>query len=664
MFGDEVDGGDGGSESGHRPLALLLTVAAIVYWLVILWYAVDQMIPRSQFTVLFLGGAIIIYAFDEAIDAYDDGDYVDVWLLSIIAVTTLAITVYMYRNFDTLYFVRLGYALGHEYILGLLFILIVGYLTLRAFGMAFFSVLLLSVTYGFAGPYMPGLFAHGGYSLPRTIDILVWSFDGFFGFITRIIAAWVSLFILYAGLLQGYGAFSLFVRVSFKISEYVKSGVAQSAVIASMLIGSINGAPTANAAMTGSITIPIMRESGIRSDSAGGIESVASTGGQIMPPIMGAGAFLMASFLDIPYVDVLIAGLLPALIFYISVVFAVHYTAVSQITDADQDPEEHFDTERSGLLLSLDAVKFAVPFLILIYLLGIARWTIMTSALYTVIAMLVMGITVPLVEEAIAGDRLLPAELKTQLANTVRGFKIAAIIMAPIAIVVAAINGIVDILVRTGVPGTFTLALMEVSGGILFIALLVAMAICILLGLGMPTAAAYTLVAVLIAPGLINAFELAELPVHFFVFYSAILAGLTPPIAVVVVVAAGVAGSDFFKTCIEAVKISFPLFVLPIAFVYNPEIITDPASLTAAMTTILIMTGAIFISYGANANTITSQHVLRYVDTRWISRATYIVGGSIVMIHPGQTIRLGVITVLTLIFLLRDTNRLTHLWKA
>ena len=219
-----------------------------------------------------------------------------------------------------------------------LFTLVVLYLTYRAFGAAFVGVVVVSIGYAYFGASIPGLMGHSGIGGRQIVNVLALEFDGFFGSITQIVAAWVALFLLYAGLMRGYGAFDLIMRLSFKTAKYLRSGVAQSAVVSSLIVGSINGAQTANAAMTGSFTVPLMKNSGMEGESAGGIEAVASSGGQIMPPVMGAAAFVMASLLTgVGYVDVLIAGIVPALVFYVSVAIGVHYMAVGQLPEGGVD---------------------------------------------------------------------------------------------------------------------------------------------------------------------------------------------------------------------------------------------------------------------------------------------------------------------------------------
>lgn len=218
--------------------------------------------------------------------------------------------------------------------------------------------------------------------------------EGFYGFFTRLVAAWIALFLLYAGLLQGYGAFNLILRASVRLTCHITSGVAQTAVLRSMIIGSINGSQSPNAGMTGSFTILLMKDSGIKVETTGGIESVASTAGQVLPPVMDAGPFVMASLLGIRYIEVVQGGLIPAVILEIVITVAVHYVATNEIDDPNfEAPPELEETSETNFYL--EAVRVRLPFGVLIYTLGVIQWTIMTSALYTVISMIAtcVGIT-------------------------------------------------------------------------------------------------------------------------------------------------------------------------------------------------------------------------------------------------------------------------------
>jgi len=631
-----------------RILQVTLVVTAVISWLIVMWWASSQMMSRSQYGIIFLGLMILIFIIDQLIDTVREGKMAETALLSLLAVGTIISTIYLYIEFLPLVRTRVGYALPADYAVAVTMTFVIVYLAYRAYGLLFTGVFVLAVAYGLFGNFVPGVFQHSGYSTGRLMQILVTDVEGFYGNLTEIVAAWVALFLLYAGLLRGYDAFDLIIRVSFRAATLIKSGVAQSAVVASMIIGSVNGSAAANAAMTGSFTIPLMKKSGLKSESAGGIESVASSGGQLLPPVMGAGAFVMASILGITYWEVMTAGILPAIIFLIAVAVAVHYTASNQVNDVSLDISEHVDEMKNRNQLIWEGVRFLIPLALLIFILGYLRWTIMTAALYTVLMMIVTGITFPVIETLYTKNGTVAGTLRRELQNTVSGFVYGAQILAPIAIVIASINGIVDLFQMTGVPASLSLALLDLSGGSMLMTILLAMLICIILGLGMPTVAAYTIVAILVAPTLTQAFLLPDLSVHYFVFYSAILSGITPPIAIAVVVASGVAGANFWRTCLEALKIAAPLYVLPIAFIYNPEIVVGGLGFSTLASVAVTIGGAVAIVHGLNY---VNFQLTSNKRVEWVIRFVFVAIGVVAMAHPEMAIRLGALGIAVAIYL-------------
>ncbi|WP_254538473.1 TRAP transporter permease [Halomarina litorea] len=620
----------------------LVTLFAAVFWMRVVWYAFSQEAPRAKYGAVFLGGGILIYVLKELyeLDGEKRLERLGLWATAAVGV---GFSGYVWLNYNVLETQRIGYALEHEYAMGALFTLAVLYLTYRAFGTAFLAVVLVAIGYAFFGASIPGLMGHGGIAGRQIINVLTLEFDGFFGSITQIVAAWVALFLLYAGLMRGYGAFNLIMRLSFKTAKYLRSGVAQSAVVSSLIVGSINGAQTANAAMTGSFTIPLMQNSGMKDESAGGIEAVASSGGQIMPPVMGAAAFVMASLLTgVGYVDVLIAGIIPALVFFVSVAVGVHYMAVKQLPEGGIDIESRLADLDETYHPAIEAVRFGVPFAVLLYTLGVAQWTVLSSALYTCGVMVLTGAGIPIVLSLFDDESSVGGSAVDALVDTVSGFKFGAITVAPIAIIIAAVNGIVDLLNATGMPGKLSLALVGIAGGAMLLTTILAMIICLILGLGMPTVAAYTIVALLIAPTLTGQFAVPELAAHFFVFYAAILSGITPPIAIAVVVTAGIAGSNFWRTSLEALKLALPLFVLPFTFIYNPEIVTGGFSLFTVQSGVLVLLGAVSIIHGLNC---AARPFGLSAPLSYGVRTVYVALGVVAMVYPGTMVRVGALVV-------------------
>ena len=614
-------------------LRMALVSYSIPFWMIVMWYSYTQQMPRGQYAVAFLGGILGLYVLSELDEPLIERNWGETALLLVSGLISLGTSGYLFLNYQQVAIDTVGRATEPQIAMAFAFTLAIIYLTWRSFGITFLAVVLIGIGYGLAGPYMPGALSHGGLGPSRILRILVVSVDGFYGFLTRLVAAWIALFLLYAGLLKAYGAFDLILRLAVRSAKYVDSGIAQTAVIASAVIGSVNGSQTANAGMTGSFTIPLMKENGIKPETAGGIEAVASTAGQVLPPVMGAGAFIMASLITgVTYVDVIIAGLIPAAVLVVSIAMAVHYVAAPQIDDPEMSGLIDEQMDRQTVLL--ESVKYGVPLFILIYVLGVLQYTVMTAALYTALSMIAFGIGIPQVQAALNGESH-PEALLDTLEQTVDGFREGVIVVAPVTIILAAINGVVDILMATGVPTAISLTLLDLSGGVAIIAFVLAMVICIILGLGMPTTAAYTVVALLVAPTLISQFGLPEFAGHFFVFYAAILAGLTPPIATCVAVTCGISGGGFWGSCKEALRISAPLFVLPFAFTYHPELVSGTFGYASLSAGVLAMLGSIAIIHGINY-----QFAFGRGQTYGL-RAAFFAAGVVAMVHPMQIVQVG-----------------------
>ena len=649
-----------------------VTIGALTLWALVLWWSWTQEISRSQYAVLFLGGVLVLYVLSEAKESIEDGDYTDLLILFASAVVMIAATVYIYTDYQGFYINRQGWAYDYEYRLGWLVVSVILYLTWRSYGNVFLMLVGGTMLYAVYGNYVPGLFGHGGIDTDFMMQMLFTDLAGFYGSLTQLTAAWIAPFLLYAGLLFAFGAFDLILRIAIVSAKYVESGVAQTAVIASAIIGSINGSYAANAGMTGSFTIPTMMDAGLSGRTAAGIEGTASTSGQVLPPVMGASAFVMASVLGIPYIDVVIAGTIPAAILVISILVAVHYTSVNEIGEQSMDFDEYFDDRMTLSDKIVQGTRFGVPFAVLLITLGYFQWTVMTSALYTIVAMVALGVTTPVAQSIYdvtaggkssrveLGDRWSTGRIRPRLAgvrsnrvvdsfltevdNTIGGFRRGATILAPIAIILAAVNGVVDLLMTTGVPSRIAIMLMELSGGVLLIAVLFGMGVCIVMGVGMPTVAAYVIVSTLVAPTFINVFAVPELAAHFMVFYAAVMAGVTPPVAIAVVVASGIAGANFWRACGVAMTIATPLFILPISFIYHPELVSTVIDTNTLITATLVMIGSVTVIYALN-------YPLR-IKRRFAYpyRLGLFFLGAFVMVYPGRMLQVAGAGVFVLIY--------------
>lgn len=626
-------------------LNVTVTATAVLFWAVVLWWAQTQTWSTVKYATLFVGGIMTVYALNETRESLAEGNWIDSAVLLPSAIVLISASFYFFLNFETVYLLRQGFAAQHEYMLARLIIISLLYLTWREFGNLFLWLVIGVMVYAVFGDAVPGVLGHGGMTELTLLQATVTDLYGFYGSLTQLTASWIAPFLLYAGLLFAYGAFDLILRIAIVAAGRIRSGVAQTAVLSSAVIGSINGSYTANAAMTGSFTIPTMQESGMDGHRAAGIEAVASTSGQVLPPVMGASAFVMASYLGVSYLNVVVAGLVPAAILVASIAIAVHYTAISDTSSQDMEFSEFFDDPLTRNEKIAEAFRFGIPFGVLIYYLGIAQYTVMTSAIYTVFAMIITGVLMPPFQRLVDGSDVGPgSEFVTQVKNTIHGFRRGAIILAPIAIILVVVSGVVNLFSTTGVPAKIALLMINLSGGVLLFAVLLGMAVAIVMGVGMPTVAAYVIVAILVVPTFVSEFGVADVTAHYTMFYAAILAGITPPVATAAVVAAGIAEANFWRTCGAALKIAAPLFVLPVAFVYNPGMISMTPGIDTLFIGLLVAIGAISIVYGLNYPFKLS------IGNRILARSGLAVLGVLVMTYPSTLVKFAGIAVFVGVF--------------
>lgn len=615
-----------------RILDYVITAAAVVFWLYILYEISDvATIERPFFAVAFLCGILLIYLLSEARESIERDDLLDLLLLGAIAAVLIVASAYILNDYETFYR-RQGRAFDHEYRLAWLVIATMLYLTWRSYGNVFLLLVGGTMVYAVYGNHVPGLFGHGGISREFMLQMLITDLAGFYGSLTQLTAVWIAPFLLYAGLLFAFGAFDLILRLAILSGRFVSSGVAQTAVIASAIIGSVNGSKAANAGMTGSFTIPTMMDAGLKGRTAAGIEGSASMLGQVLPPVMGAAVFVMASTLGIAYVDAVIAGLVPAAILVGCMLLAVHYTSVNEIGSQRMRFEDYFDEPLTRSEKLVEGTRFGVPFFVLLFTLGYLQWSVPTAAYWTVLTMIGLGVATPVLQAAYRRESPGSA-IVTEVGNVIGGCRRGAMILAPIAIILAAVNGMIDLLMTTGMPSRIAIMLMQLSGGVLLVAALFGMGVCIVMGIGMPTVAAYVIVSTLVAPTFIEVFGLPPLSAHYMVFYAAVLSGVTPPVAVSVMVASGIAGSNFWRTCATSITISAPFFVLPIAFVYHPELVSTVIDAETMITATLVMLGAISIIYGLNY----PFHLRR--SYRLPLRLALFNLGVLVMVYPGWLVQ-------------------------
>ncbi len=425
-------------------------------------------------------------------------------------------------------------------------------LTRRTTGMVLPTLALLFVAYAFLGPYLPGILHHNGYSYGRLVSY-IYGLRGIFSVPIDVSAKYVLLFIIFGSFLQKSGVGSYFVEFAFSTTGKARGGPAKAAVISSALMGMINGTAVGNVVTTGSLTIPLMKKLGYRKEFAGATEAVASTGGQIMPPIMGAGVFIMAEITGIPYSRLILAGIIPAILYFASVYFMVDYEAIKL---------KLFGYPRSALPPLKNVLKRAYLFLPIFVLVGtlVLKYSVIRAGTFAIISSIIVSWLVP-------GKRLF---LKGVLDALDKGARATIQLMA----VCASAGIVMGVITLTGIGGKFSFMLLKVAGASEWWALGFAMLICIVLGMGMPTTAAYAVAASVVAPGLIR-LGISPLVAHMFVFYFAVISTITPPVALSAFAGAAIAGSDPMRTGVTAFRLGLASFIVPFMFYVSPEMLWE-----------------------------------------------------------------------------------------
>ncbi|MHB9286965.1 TRAP transporter permease [Halobacteriales archaeon Cl-PHB] len=539
-----------------------------------LFYAYTYAIPRPRHSNIHLGLLLTTYYLTTLDFEPDDWhaklrNAISVLMLGVTVVATVYVHLNFYR-FLTEVRSQLIYS-NIDLLIGILIIVVSIHATWRAYGRLLGGIAIVALAYGYFGPLFPGIFNHSGISAEALIRMNSIALNGVYGFILQVGATWVALFIFFAAMVKGYGGMQYVIALGRKAGKTVATGVPQVAVIASMIIGSITGSSAANVASTGSFTIPLMKNNKIEPKFAAAIESVASTGGQILPPVMGSAAFIMADIIGVSYFDIVQGGLFPALLFYLSTAVTIHLAATKYgwALGADESLRQSSDgTEDQGLRdILVNTLPYTVSLAILMYTLIVLRWNPLTAGFYTIVAVIGSG----LIRELLTATSV-QVGVSRFGRRTIEGFKLGIEDMAPLTAVVASLGIVVRTLTQTGLTQKISLRMLAIAGGSFLLLLILAMAASILFGMGMPTPAAYIVVAVLSAPALLE-FGVRPITAHMFVFYFALLSTITPPIALSVAVSAGIAGSSFWETAKETLRLGTFVYVIPFIFVRYPELI-------------------------------------------------------------------------------------------
>lgn len=465
---------------------------------------------------------------------------------------TVFIAGYMCYNAPRLEFYAYGYSTIDKAV-AIIGILLVLEGTRRVLGPALVLISGVFIAYGLFGKFIPGAFGHRGNTITGLATKLFLTWDGVFGTVLGVSASLVFVYLLFGGFLNVMGGGKFFTDLSYAAFGSKRGGPAKMAVVSSCLFGSISGSAIANVVTTGSITIPLMKDLGYKPEFAGAVEAVASTGGQYMPPVMGATAFIMAQMMGVTYPEVVKAAIVSALLYYLALLLMVDFEAAK--TGMKGLPKESLPKIKQVMK---DGWHFLIPFAVMLYFLLYLRYEAQFAALYAIISMIIMVFI-----------RRPSLSIIKQTANAlIEGAQSAIAVTVPCA----CIGLVVGVVVITGVGLEFSSLMRTLSGGFLFPLLLIMMVASLILGLGVPTTAAYILVSVLAVPAMLE-LGVPAMAAHLFCFYFAVISVITPPVALAAFTAAGIAKADPFKTGWTATRLGIAGFVVPYVFVYQPGLL-------------------------------------------------------------------------------------------
>nr|MBQ6241872.1 TRAP transporter fused permease subunit [Lachnospiraceae bacterium] len=425
-------------------------------------------------------------------------------------------------------------------------VLLIG--TRRIAGNVLTIITVIFIAYGFFGKYLPGALTHKGFSIARFTEINMLTTSGTFGIATGTVATTVFFFVLFTTFLELSGGGKLFIDLAVNVCGRMRGGTAKGAIVSAALMGMINGSATANVSAVGPLTLPIMKKHGFDRDTAGGIVAASSTGGLLMPPVMGAAAFIMAENTGTQYSSIIIMAIFPAILYYFGIFQQTDFYSRRNNIEAlskEELPDWKDSLKRYGLVL--------IPLVVLVYFI-ISGNSIMMSGLKATGVLIVLSM---IRKET----RLTPKKICAGIAATLKG-------MVSIVFPCAAAGLIVGTVINSSLANKISALFVTISGGNVLICMLCCMVVCIIFGMGMPSSSAYILVAMLMAPTLIK-LGIPLMAAHFFVFYFAILSFVTPPVALAAYAAAGIAEGDAFKTGFKAFKFTFAGFIIPFIFCFD-----------------------------------------------------------------------------------------------
>ncbi|TDM54149.1 TRAP transporter permease [Aliivibrio fischeri] len=538
-----------------------------------IWQGISSTISATYFRPIHLCWVLILIFLHYPLinnrksSLYLAGRVIDLILCGLIVFAAYRMTIFDYNDINHLFY---GLQLP-DMVAGCSLIILLMEGCRRTVGWVMVLIAVLFLSYSAFGDMLPAGFAIKSYTLQELIQFQIFSANGIFGSALGIAATTVFVFVLFGAFLEVTGAGKFFIDLAFSIAGKYRGGPAKAAVLASAGLGSISGSAIANTVTTGSITIPMMKKLGYKPEQAAGIEAAASTGGQIMPPIMGAGAFVMAQFTGVPYSEILLASIAPAILYFFCTLLYVHLMACKLNLKAANRTEAVMSVMKEGAH----------------HLIPLALITTLLMMAYSPLLVGVAGCAAILVTAA------LRKHSRIGLQKFIEGMKNGALMALPISAACGAAGIIVGVVGQTGIGLQFTQFVMDFSGGYLLIALGLISIVALVLGMGLPVTAAYIVLAVMAVP-MLSDFGLSLLTAHLIVFWLSQTSNVTPPIALAAFAGAGVANANPMKSSVEAFKLAGGLFIIPIMMAYTN--LVDSSAGAWSLTLSIVQTLTIIIA--------------------------------------------------------------------
>lgn len=467
------------------------------------------------------------------------------------ALAGLAGVLYILFAYTTIHQVRLSRAITIDYVFAVITIIMLFELARRTIGIFIPLLSIMAIVYAIYGPYFPGLFGHRGFSFERLLFRIYMTTEGIYGITFSIATTYIILFVLFGAFLNASGATNLFNNLALAIAGRRRGGPAQVAVLSSALTGSLSGSAVANVATTGVFTIPLMKRLGLQPRFAGAVEAAASTGGMIMPPVMGAAAFIMTGFLGVSYTVIIIAAIIPALLYYAGLIMAIDIEAKRQNLKGisrESVPQVVQVLKEEGVLL--------LPLIVVIITLLMGKTPIYAGFAGIISAIITSWLTKN------KENRITIRKAAIALIDGAKGTIQVGVACVSVGIIIA-------VVAMTGLGSALAYNIIQLSGGVLALILIFVMITCIVLSMGLPSTALYIIVAVTAAPSLIEA-GINPIAAHFFVFWFGVLSNVTPPVALASYTASGISGANPMQTAWSALRLCIPGFIIPYMIVYNP----------------------------------------------------------------------------------------------